>query len=261
MKLLLFYFLNISIVIASDNFTQVYELAKEKLTPKINSCINQAENVLKKSLIELDDCKKDLPCWKFIEDEKVALDLINQFDIQKVMIDEEQEIIRGLIQKNCTDENIKLDAGLYDKNVWCSNHIMLEYNYLRALIIAWDQYHWSQNLKEKAKGLVLTYLNTFLTRNKTLLSPLMGLQILKLMSSRSMINKNMLQKISATAEKSENASAKLSQQAKKINKNKKLSNCEKLIKISELEHATTINVKKDIEQILKKLSSIPEKGI
>jgi hypothetical protein len=257
MKLILLYLFNISILVASDDFAQEYESTREKLTPKINNCIAQRENVLRKSLIELNDCKEDLPCWKFIEDQKVAMELLSQFDLSKVIIDEEDEIYWNIIDKKCSVENLKLSASLDKKYLWCGDQIMLEYNYLRALVIAWDEYKWPLPLKEKSKGVALTYLNTFLSRSVTLLPQLMGLQVLKLMSSRSMINKKMLTTIRSASDKAENASSKLSKQAKRILGNKKLSECEKRKEVRSLERAALMIVKKDTEQILNQLSRIP----
>jgi hypothetical protein len=234
---------------ASANFTQDYQKLVDQLTPKINACNTHINDVVRKSVIDTNKKGKGSPHYVFVKDEKKANELLNQFDINKLLISEEYELSTYVL-KDCSDENLKV-AGELSKNApSCLNNIMLEYNYVRALTTAWKNYSWAPGTKEKAKEVANLYLKHFFSQDKVLLPQLMGLALAKLMATNGMLDKILLKQINEASVHGEVLSKMLHDELRKDQK-AEANTCERFRISREREDKTAFALNAEIKNILK----------
>jgi hypothetical protein len=139
-----------------DVFKNTLERLYAEQSEKIQQCNNQNKSLIKKAYTEVEKPTNE-EAVKFVEDEKKALEYIESIDLNKIFSATEEDS-ENLFFTNCSERNIKIYEELNKSRELCGNYGD-ELDFMRGLIYATKNYAWSPETKEKAKKLLLNYVD------------------------------------------------------------------------------------------------------
>lgn len=227
-------------------FKNTLERLYAEQSEKIQQCNNQNQSVIKKAYRPLDKPQNGEELVKFEEDEKKALEYMDGLDVGKIFI-ETEENADNLYFTNCSEKNITIFDELNLNRALCSN-FEDEANFMKGLVYATKNYSWTPETKDKAKKLILRYIN-FATAVKD--SPLMGkitvTEILSEMVKYNLISADFSSDIQKLKEK---ASQPMPKKKKSL---ADLKPCAMIIAKRKYEINVSNEIGKEVQELLKKI--------
>lgn len=117
--------------------------------PKHKACNQQISEVLRRAIRETEDAELGDENYFFVRDEAKALAFLNNFDIKKFTLRENQIENEAIVMACVTSVS---------KSYKSCNTVQPAFNYFRGIIYALRQYQWSQKTRDLAIAQTLQYL-------------------------------------------------------------------------------------------------------
>lgn len=128
--------------------------------PKHMACMQHRDKLVAVAYTEAEYAELDDEHFFFVRNETIALKFINQFDLTKFTLKENQEEYQAIVQ-GCVLETDK-------KHKTCDT-MYPTYKFFRAMIYGLRQYPWTDATKRKATQLILNYLDYVARSNPSLM--------------------------------------------------------------------------------------------
>lgn len=142
--------------VASD----LYLKLNKEHWPKHQACMQHRDKLVAIAFTEAEYAELDDEHFFFVRNEKIALKFINQFDLTKFTLRENQEEYQAIVE-GCVLETDK-------KHKTCDT-MYPTYKFFRGLVYGLRQYPWSDQTKRKATQLTLDYLDYVARNNPSLM--------------------------------------------------------------------------------------------
>lgn len=159
------------------------KLNKEHL-PKHRACQLHRDKLVLKAFTEADDAELDDENYFFVRDEKRALAFINQFDLTKFTLVENQQEYQAIIQGCVLEKD--------PKHQTCDT-IYPTYKFFRGLIYGLRQYNWSAATKRQATQLTLNYLDYVARSNSSIVDILLANDLLRRLAALEYVDPKLYQ--------------------------------------------------------------------
>jgi hypothetical protein len=248
---LLSFVLPLTSIQASSMKPEVFKNTLERLyaeqSEKTQQCNNQNQSLIKKAYSEVEKPVNE-ENFKFVENEKKALEYIEGIDLIKIFSASEENA-DNLFFTNCSEKNRKIYDELNKERAFCAN-IADEMYFMKSLIYATKNYSWSLETKAKAKSLILKYADlATATPNSPLLTKFTVVAILKDMSAYNLAPAFIADEVKAIADKAEKPKPK-----KKKKTAADLSACALLVEKRNNEIAVSDEMGRELQELLKKFN-------
>ena len=191
--------------VAPDEYLKLNKLH----SAKHNLCIQQNAQILAKPITEVEQAELNDELYFFVRNEEKALFYIQNFDLSKFTLVENQLEFEAII-KACVMERSP-------KHVICDSHYPA-FKFFRGLIYGMNQYQWSQATKTKANALTLKYLEYVGKSESSLMDILIANDILLRLSDRGYVDKAIYKETIALRRAGEMAYKDLRKEIKKLSK-------------------------------------------
>ncbi|OFZ22065.1 MAG: hypothetical protein A2202_00885 [Bdellovibrionales bacterium RIFOXYA1_FULL_36_14] len=257
MRKLLFVFLIYSLnsySMTKDVFNNKYDQIRKELDVKVNECLQQNDQVVKKAVTNIENAKNKDEYVEFVKDENKAINFIQSLDLKKRDTHFYENKLTQLMINNCTGPNLKLYMSLEKDRKYCAE-IFDELSFMKALIFATKNYAWSKQTKEMAKNKIFDYIKHLSNIDKTpLVSQMIPLSLLQTMMEYGLIDNSLKQDIIVANENANQLMSKFKEELKN-NKIKDIEryNCNSFKKFSTRELNYSSKVQIFLKTLLKKI--------
>lgn len=176
---------------------------------KHNLCIQHRSQMLEKPIKVVEEAELNDELYFFVRNEEKALFYIDNFDISKFTLKENQLEFEAVI-KACVMERSP-------QHVTCDT-LTSGFQFFRGLIYGMNQYRWSQATKNKAKDITWKYLVYVAQSESSLMDVLYANDLLMRLSQRGYVDKKLYPKTIAFRKDGEKAYKDLRKEIKKLGK-------------------------------------------
>ena len=176
---------------------------------KHKACIQHRTHILEKPIMVAEEAELDDELYFFLRNEQKALFYIDNFDISKFTLKENQLEYEAII-KACVQ---KRDP----KHITCDT-LFSGFKFFRGLIYGMNQYKWSPGTKIKAKNITLKYLEYVGQSESSLMDIIFANDLLMRLSQRGYVNKDIYQETIVLRKDCEKSYEDLKKQIRKLGK-------------------------------------------
>jgi hypothetical protein len=191
--------------VAPDEYLKLNKLnsSKHKL------CIQHKAQILEKPIKEVEEAELNDENYFFVRNEEKALFYIENFDLTKFTLKENQQENEAVIRA-CVMER--------DPNYGICDTIFSAFKFFRGLIYGMNQYHWSPATIEKSKALTLKYLEYVAQSESSLMDILFANDLLMRLAHRGYVDKALYNQTGAFRRDGEAAYKELKKKIRKLGK-------------------------------------------
>ena len=191
--------------VAPDEYLKLNKLhsTKHKL------CIQHRTQILEKPIKEVEEAELNDENYFFVRNEEKALFYIENFDLSKFTLIENQQENEATIQA-CVMER--------DPKYTICETIFPAFKFFRGLIYGMNQYHWSPATIKKSKELTLKYLKYVAESESSLMDILFANDLLMRLAHRGYVDKALYNQTGAFRRDGEEAYRDLKRRIKKLGK-------------------------------------------
>lgn len=174
---------------------------------KHKACLEHVKKVLRPAISESENPDLDDENYYFVRDEQKALSFIENFDVDKFTLHENQLEYESII-KACV---INRDPG----HVTCDT-LLPAFKFLRGLIHGMNQYGWSNPTKQKGTSITISYIKYVAKSHSSLMDVLLANDLLMRLSNRKYIDPKIYAKTITLRKSGESAFKELKKKVKKL---------------------------------------------
>lgn len=191
--------------VSPDEYLKLNKAHKEKH----NLCIQHRSQILEKPITVVEEAELNDELYFFVRNEEKALFYIDNFDISKFTLKENQQEFEAIIQA-CVMER--------DPNHKTCETLMPAYQFFRGLIYGMNQFRWTPATINKAKDITWKYLEYVGKSDSSLMDVLLANDLLLRLSQRGYVDKALHPKTIAFKKEGEQAYKDLRKEIKKLGK-------------------------------------------
>jgi hypothetical protein len=177
--------------------------------PKHKLCLQHKSQILEKPIKEVEEAELNDENYFFVRNEQKALFYIENFDLSKFTLKENQLENEAIIRACVMERD--------PKYVNCDT-IFPAFKFFRGLIYGMNQYHWSQGTIKTSKELILKYLEYVGQSESSLMDILFANDLLMRLAHRGYVDKSIYNLTGAFRRDGEQAYKDLKKKIRKLEK-------------------------------------------
>jgi hypothetical protein len=180
-------------------------------TAKHKACIQHRSKILEKPIKTVDVAELGDELYFFVRDEKSALFYIENFDLSKLTIKENQQEHEAIVRACVTDRD--------SKYVSCDSSFTA-FKFFRGLIYGMNQYGWSKTTINKAQGITLKYIEYVAQCESSLMDLEYANDLIMRLAQRGYVEKSLYPETLSFRSRCEDTGKELRKNIKKLQKKK-----------------------------------------
>jgi hypothetical protein len=178
---------------------------------KHKACNQHRSKIIEKPIQTVDVAELGDELYFFVRDEKSALFFIENFDLSKITMKENQQEHEAIIRACVTDRD--------SKYVSCDSSFSA-FKFFRGLIYGMNQYGWSQTTIKKAQGITLKYIEYVAQCESSLVDLEFANDLLMRLAQRGYVEQTLYAEMIAFRSNSNDAQKELRKRIRKLQKKK-----------------------------------------